>query len=131
MTLELVIDGGRFRDYDGFVAELNRAYVAAFGGTPWNGEDFNDLDDFLNAPAERLSIRWTECRKSAAELGYDAMAACWSQSLSRCRAAFPDVPSLHQDYQAKLDDAVAGRGPTLFDWLVIQLSPENVDLTLE
>ena len=48
MQHEMIIDGGRFCDYEGFVGEFNRAYLAVFGGPPWDGEDFNDLDDFLD-----------------------------------------------------------------------------------
>lgn len=131
MPHELLIDGNRFRDYDGFVAEFNRAYVTVFGGPPWNGDDLNDLDDFLAAPAEGLSVRWVNSRTSAAELGHAAMAAYWSRALEGCRAELPHVPSLHSGYEEKIVEATAGRGPTLFDWLVTQLTAENVGLTLD
>lgn len=132
MPHELEIDGDRFRDYDGFVAEFNRAYLAVFGGRPWDGADFNDLDTFLEAPGERLTIRWRDSARSRSDLGHDAMARFWSRSLASCRTEFPHQAAIHRDYQEKIDDAAAGRGPTLFDWLVEQLDHEEyVELILE
>jgi hypothetical protein len=40
--------------------------------------------------------------------------------------------SLPQDYEEKIDRATAGRGETLFDWLVVQLCyDEHVELKLD
>ena len=132
MQHEIVIDGGRFCDYEGFVGEFNRAYLAVFGGPPWDGEDFNDFDDFLETPGERLTIRWMNSQKSMSDLGHEEMARFWSRWLARCRTEFPRLISMHQDYEEKIDRATAGRGETLFDWLVVQLCyDEHVELKLE
>ena len=45
MQKELVIDGARFCDYEGFVEEFNRAYVSVYGGLPWDGDDIVDFHD--------------------------------------------------------------------------------------
>jgi hypothetical protein len=131
MQPELLIDGGRFCDYDGFVAEFNRACLAAFGGPAWDGEDFNDLDDLLEAAGGRLTIRWVRSRKSASDLGHEAMARFWSRALAGCRARFPRMASLHEDYQEKVDRATAGQGPTLFDWLAAQFRDSDAEVKLD
>jgi hypothetical protein len=147
MSNELLIDGERFRDYAGFVAELNRAYSAAFGDPPWDGEcfdDFCDLDDFffdlfdsfdekLAGSGKRLTVRWVNSERSKAELGHREMVEYWSRSL----AGIPDgvTPACRQliteRYQALLDEAAVGRGRTLFEWLVFQIGDGLVDLSLE
>lgn len=129
---EILINGNHFRDYAGFVEEFNRAYLAVYDGPPWDGKDFNDLDDFLESPGERLSIRWMNSEKSRADLGHEAMRAFWLQSLERCRMELPQARFMHEQLLERIDQANAGHGSTLFDWLVDQLRDyEHVDLRLE
>ena len=141
----LLIDGDRFCDYDGFVEAFNRAYLAAFGGPPWDGVSFVDFDDFLKAAAEaaggRVTIRWINSRKSRSELGHGEMAKLWSRKLAHIpRWAFspPGNELLSRGYRERIDQAAAGQGRTLFEWLVWQIrecvdddGAELVDLKLE
>jgi hypothetical protein len=146
MQHELVIDGSRFRDYDGFVEEFNRAYVAAFGGRSWNGEYILDFCDLLeaaqDATEERLAIRWTHSAKSISELGYAEMAKYWSRKLAllaRCEFSPSGYEAICRGYLDRLDQAKVGQGRTLFEFLVWQLRGDGddpgdgdyVDLTLE
>ena len=145
MKHELLIDGGRFCDYDGFVEEFNRADLAAFGGPPWDGVSFIDFDDFLKAAAEaaggRVTIRWINSRKSMSDLGHEEMAKLWSRKRAQVPAwAFSPASTelLSRGYQERIDQATAGQGRTLFEWLVWQIrecvddnGDELVDLKLE
>jgi hypothetical protein len=129
---EVVIDGGCFNDYVGFVEEFNRAYLSVFGGRPWDGDDFNDFDDFLESPNGRLTIRWVQSASSRAALGQEAMRAFWLRSLERCEAELPQAGFIHQQLRERIDEGALGHGNTLFDWLVGQLRDnEHVDLVLE
>jgi hypothetical protein len=146
MPQELLIDGSRFCDYEGFVEEFNRAYMAAFGASPpdanapWDGE-ISDLHDLIETTGEgggeRLTIRWIHSRKSASELGHGEMAEFWRRSVARIPAAVfsPDAYQLVYGWnQERLDQAEAGRGRTLFEYLVWQMSGDGddlVDLKLE
>ena len=135
MQHELLIDGSRFCDYQGFVAEFNRAYLAVFGGSPWDGDDLNDFDDFVEAAGQRLTIRWINSQKSISDLGHAEMADYWSKAM----ASIPGwalAAASHQHmvrrHQEMIDQAAAGQGRTLFEWLVFQIrSNEHVDLKLE
>jgi hypothetical protein len=138
---ELVIDGDRFSDYDGFVEEFNRTYLAAFGGAPWDGVSFIDFDDFLKAAGDRVTIRWINSQKSMSDLGHEEMARLWSRKLAHIPAwAFSPASNelLSRGYQEKIDQAAAGQGTTLYEWLVWQIrecvddqGSEMIDLELE
>ena len=134
MQHELIIDGNRFSDYDGFVEELNRAYLTAVGGIPWNGE-IDDLHEILETTRDRegepLTIRWINSRKSASVLGHNEMAEFWRRSMANIPAAVysPDGYQLVLGwYQERLDQAMARQGRTLFEYLVWQVGGEGDDL---
>jgi hypothetical protein len=125
MQHELVIDGARFDNYDGFVEEFNRAYLAAFGGAPWDGVSFVDFDDFLTAVKGQLTIRWINSEKSKSDLGHEEMAKHWSRRFAAIPAwSFSPATNeiLSRDYQERIDQATAGQGRTLYEWLVWQIS---------
>jgi hypothetical protein len=128
----VVIDGSRFADYLGFVTEFNRSYLAVFAGPPWDGDDFNDLDELLEVPPERYVIRWINSAKSRTDLGYQAMVDFKRRRLEACQAAFPSVGFMQDEYRDQIAAASAHQGPTLFDYLVDQLEyEEHCDLILE
>lgn len=110
MQHELIIDGNRFSDCDGFVEEFNRAYLALLGGMPWEG-NFHRFAEFLEAvlgnSGAPLTIRWLNSRKSSVDLGHEQMA-------EYC-------------LRHKLDQARVGQGRTLFEWLVWQVHGDGND----
>jgi hypothetical protein len=134
MRPELIIDGARFSDYEGFVAEFNRAYLAAFSGPPWEG-DISDLQDLLEAAREEtgepVTIRWIRAEKSRADLGHEQMAEV---SLRQMASIPTDVFSpegyelVHGWARRRLHQAQVGEGRTLFEWLVWQMDGEGDDV---
>lgn len=128
----VVIDGSRFADYSGFVNEFNRGYMAVFAGPPWDGDDFDDLDELLELPPERYVIRWINSAKSRTDLGYQAMIEFKRHRLESCQATFPSVGFMQDEYRDAIAAASAHQGATLFDYLVDQLKYEEYcDLILE
>ena len=147
MQHELVIDGSRFHNYEGFVEEFNRVYAAAFGGPSWDGEYILEFHEFVEAAQDateaRLEIRWIHSEKSISELGYEEMAKYWSRKLTllaRCEFSPSGYEAICRPYLERLEQARAGQGRTLFEFLVWQLrgdiddpieGDDSVDITLE
>jgi hypothetical protein len=138
MAIELIIDGNHIRDYDSFVREFNRAYLAVFGGVPWDGVPWDgeiaDLHELLGtdgeAVGERLSIRWVNSQKSRSELGHEQMAEYWLRSLASIPEAAFSPSSYQLVYgwkQERLNQARAGEGRTLFEYLVWQIRGDEGD----
>ncbi|MFN3151918.1 hypothetical protein [Bremerella sp.] len=119
------IDGERFDDFPGFIAEFNRGFVSHVGGQ-WNG-NMDAFNDYLYWGDQGSTIRWMHSNKSRDDLGHDAMAQWLAENLLRCH------PANRSSVQARLDQARNGLGPTLFEWLVeiIDENSEFVDLVLE
>jgi hypothetical protein len=129
---ELVIDGDRFCDYDGFVEEFNRAYVPMFGGPPWDGDDLADFHEMLEGTGGRLTVRWLNSQKSAAVMGHEALKKLWVRDLEETKKRLPGFDYLHGIQQTRIDEAAAGNGKTLFEWLVFQFGDDElVNLRLE
>jgi hypothetical protein len=112
------IDGANFSDFAGFIAEFNRGFVSHVDGD-WNG-NLDAFNDYLSWPDDRCTIRWLNADKSQADLGHCAMADWLVENLTRCH------PSNRAGVQQRLDDAIAGSGQTLFDWL-LEIIRENSD----
>ena len=127
---EIVIDGADFSDLAGFYSEVSRL-LGSPDGKPIRGLDaFNDLlrGGFGDIPAgEKLRIVWKNADKSRADLGYEAAAAYYRRVLERCR------PENRAKVQNRLDRALAGEGPTLFDTLcaVINRTDSGHDCVLD
>jgi hypothetical protein len=140
MQHEIVIDGDRFSDFHGFIEEFNRAYLPHFGGPSWEG-DVSEIDDLLeiarNALGKPLAIRWVNSQKSRSNLGHGAMAQFMAREIANIPewAMGPESYKLiRSGYQKSLDEAAAGHGRTLFEWLVWQIHDESgelVNLALE
>ena len=78
MPKQLVLDGLRIQCFSDFVTEFNKAYKDAFGNCAWNvGPDWDgcllDLDNFLEAPPETISIHWLNSKQAQANLGYEKL----------------------------------------------------------
>jgi hypothetical protein len=123
--LTFEIDGERFDDFTGFVAEFNRSFVSHVGGN-WKG-NLDAFNDYLSWGDQRSTIRWLHSEKSRTDLGHEAIAAWLSDNLLRCH------PTNRSAVQDRLKKAENGLGPTLFEWLVeiIEENTEYVELKLE
>jgi hypothetical protein len=75
---------------------------------------------------QRCTIRWLNSSKSQKDLGYESMVSWLSRNLETCH------PSNRLTVQARLEDAINGHGPTLFEWIVqiIRDNDDYVDLQL-
>jgi RNAse (barnase) inhibitor barstar len=107
----LVVDGSRFSDLDGFAREFSRL----LSGYTWSG-NLDALDDVLRGgygtPADGWVLRWVASETSRAALGH-------AETARRLERLLPSVhPSNRAAFQARLDQARRGEGPTLFDEIV-------------
>ena len=126
----IVIDGDAFSDLNGFYAEITRLFGSPEDRPVRSMDAFNDVlrGGFGDiAPGERLHIVWKRADKSRAELGHEAAADYYRQLLERCH------PDNREKIQKRLDRALAGEGPTLFDLLcgVIRREDSGHDCELE
>jgi RNAse (barnase) inhibitor barstar len=107
----LELDGARFATLEEFYEEVGRVLVP---GVEWgkNLDAFNDiLRGGFGAPTGGFMLRWKNHRLSRVRLGY---AETVRQLESRLLQGHP---SNHADVSAKLAEATAQRGTTVFDWL--------------
>ncbi|WP_129785518.1 barstar family protein [Promicromonospora panici] len=107
----LVIDGARFSDLDGFAREFSQL----LSGYTWRG-NLDALNDVLRGgygtPADGWVLRWVNADTSRAALGH-------AETARRLERLLPSVdPSNRAAFEARLDDARRGEGPTLFDEIV-------------
>lgn len=118
------IDGNNFNDFPGFIVEFNRCFVSHVGGD-WHG-NLDAFNDYLSWTDGRCTICWRNSSKSAIDLGYESMASWLRKNLESCH------PSNKVARQARLENALNRRGPTLFDWIVeiMRQNGDYVDLIL-
>jgi RNAse (barnase) inhibitor barstar len=107
----LVVDGTRFSDLDGFAREFSRL----LNGYTWRG-NLDALNDVLRGgygtPADGWILRWVDSETSRVALGHE-------ETARRLERLLPGVhPSNRADFEARLDAARRGEGPTLFDEIV-------------
>jgi RNAse (barnase) inhibitor barstar len=106
------INGTRFATLDEFYQEISRVLVP---GMTW-GRNLDAFDDILRGgsgtPNEGFEIRWRNHALSRERLGHEETARQLEIKLQRCHR------SSRGEIQRELEDALAGRGPTVFDWLV-------------
>jgi RNAse (barnase) inhibitor barstar len=76
----------------------------AFNDCLWGGFGTPEDDDFV--------VEWRDHEVSRFNLGYEETVRQLELMLARCH------PSNRPRFQADLDAARAGQGPTVFDWLV-------------
>lgn len=116
MTRSIVeLDGKKFSDFAGFVAEFNRGFVSKlYPDAPrWDG-DLDYLDELLELPPgeEPYVIRWRNSSKSRTDLDHAVMADHWRGWLTQCH------PVMREGFESRFDEANRGVGMTMFDWLV-------------
>ncbi|MFJ7253894.1 barstar family protein [Streptomyces sp. NPDC098085] len=117
MTVTYVIDGSRVTGLEQFWNVIGEA-VNGPGG--YFGRNFDALADCLSggmgAPDDDFVFEWRDHALSAQALGHAETARYLRQSLDRVH------PTNRPAVRRRLDDALAGRGPTLFDLLVETLT---------
>ena len=107
----LVVDGTRFSDLDGFAREFSRL----LSGYTWRGnlDAFNDvLRGGFGTPEDGWVLKWIGSETSRTALGHP-------ETARRLERLLPGVdPSNRAAFEARLDEARRGEGPTLFDEIV-------------
>ncbi|MEU3653836.1 barstar family protein [Streptomyces sp. NPDC032161] len=114
MTVTYVIDGSRVTGLERFWTVIGEA-VNGPGG--YFGRNFDALADCLGGgmgtPDDGdFVIEWRDHERSAQALGHEETARYLRERLARVHE------SNRPEVRRRLDDALAGRGPTLFDLLV-------------
>lgn len=127
---ELVLDGRRISCFADFVTEFNRAFGEIHGGPEWSGEDFNELDDFLEH-ATPVTLRWTHSDESRKRLGYRAMTEWWKASLGRSMKNFPTHEFMHERSKQGIDESETNQGRTLFEYICWQIEQPCCKIVLE
>lgn len=130
MTSQMSLDGNRVFSYDDFVAEFNREYLRLFGPPSWDGQSFEDLDDFLEM-AKPLKICWIHSTSAKAALGYREMAEFRMRSLEECKRRFPNADYMLQEISQAIEEALSERGPTLFEYLCWQMQSSDCEILCE
>ncbi|OXM54897.1 barstar family protein [Amycolatopsis alba] len=107
----LTIDGSRFSDFDGFAREFSRL----LSDYTWRGnlDAFNDLlRGGYGTPETGWVLRWLHSEPSRSALGHAETIRRLERLVLTCH------PSNRPDFQARIDSARRGEGPTLFDEIV-------------
>ncbi|MCX4392834.1 MULTISPECIES: barstar family protein [unclassified Streptomyces] len=118
MTVTYVIEGSRVTGLEQFWTVIGES-VNGPGG--YFGRNLDALADCLGGgmgtPDDGdFAFEWRDHASSARALGHEETARYLRQSLSRAH------PTNRASVQQRLDEALAGRGPTLFDLIVAVLS---------
>jgi len=121
---EIVIDGSRFDNLDGFFDEIERVLTE---NLTWrigrNMDAFNDLlrGGFgIHEYGEPITIKWLYFTKSKYDFSYPATVEYYKKILRRCHPS--NIPKLHE----KLDYAEKQMGDTLMDIIIeIILDTDN------
>jgi RNAse (barnase) inhibitor barstar len=129
-----VIDGTAFSTLEEFYDEISRVVIP---GADW-GRYLNAFNDILRGgfgtPEDGFELVWRDHAISGDRLGYAETVRQLERRLARCH------PTNRTSVAAQLAEARAGRGSTVFDWLVeiIQVhgeggreSGDHVTLTLK
>src|SRR5262249_17967127 len=108
--LTITIDGRRFTDFEGFVAEAKEAFSGKVDWL-WNG-NLDAFDTLLDEVEGRYGLVWPRADLSRHCLGHQSMIRWRAGSIQRCH------PDNIMAVAERLRLARLGQGPTLFDWLV-------------
>ncbi len=112
MTATYIIDGTHFETLEGFFREIGGAVVPC---AKWGAslEGFADiLDGRLGTPTAGFTLRWHHHAVSRERLGYPETVRQLELRLQSCQ------PATRPGVARQLEQARAGAGPTVFDWLV-------------
>ncbi|MGW3658551.1 barstar family protein [Streptomyces sp. NPDC005151] len=126
MTVTYVIDGSEVTGLERFWQVIGEAVNGPGGYFGRNFDAFADcLGGGMGTPDDGdFVFEWRDHALSAQALGHEETARYLRQSLSRVH------PTNRPAVQRRLDDALAGRGPTLFDLLVDALTSGTAPGTL-
>jgi RNAse (barnase) inhibitor barstar len=109
---EYILDGAVITSLDAFYEWVSRVLIP---GANW-GRNLDALNDILRGgfgtPEGGFVIRWNNSDLSRAKLGHLETARELERKLSSCH------PSNRAAVRYDLSEARAGRGATVFDWLV-------------
>ena len=112
----IVIDGEKFSDLEGFYTEIDRLLTKDLDWQPGHGLDaFNDLlrGGFgVHEPGEALHIKWIHFAKSRQDLGYGATKDYYQEVLKKCH------PTARERIEKKLQDANECKGRTILDMII-------------
>ncbi|MCQ2417801.1 MAG: barstar family protein [Oscillospiraceae bacterium] len=117
---EIIIDGERFSDIDGFYREI--ISLLSDGSSISSIHNLDALHDLLgggfgvHACGEPLHIIWMHAEKSREDLGYQAAADYWYARMQRCH------PSNQNHFQKLAEDALHQKGKTLFEMITEMIS---------
>jgi barstar (barnase inhibitor) len=112
VTATYTIDGTHFDTLEGFFREIGRAVVpTAKWGESLDGFA-NMLDGRLGTPMSGFTLRWHHHAVSRERLGYPETVRQLELRLQSCQ------PEARPAVARQLEQAHAGAGPTVFDWLV-------------
>ena len=119
-----VIDGAKFDDFSGFIAEFNRMYVIKVGGL-WNG-NLDAFNDYLAWDTSYV-LKWRNSEKSRHDLGHKEMAIWLEGNLTTCH------PLNQASVRQRLQKANRKEGQTMFGFIVeiILGNSDWVDLRLD
>jgi hypothetical protein len=106
------IDGTRFSTLEEFLAEFSRVVIPKSHPLSHSLDAFNDvLRGGFGTPDEGFTIRWKNHDVSKRRLGYPETVRQLELRLTRCHPT--NRPAVSRD----LEEARAGHGPTVFDWI--------------
>ena len=112
----IVIDGEKFSDLEGFYTEMDRLLTKDLDWQPGHGLDaFNDLlrGGFgVHEYGEHLYIKWIHFAKSRQDLGYRATKDYYQEILKKCH------PTVRERIEKKLQDANECKGRTILDMII-------------
>ena len=116
-----VINGSLFSDLSGFYEEISAILMEDAG---WKLGTLDGFDDILYG--FQGEIIWKDSEKSKQDLGFEATKEFYQNKIKQGKPFNIDL------IQQKLDELVAGNGPTLFDILFeIIESHQNIRLILK
>lgn len=112
MGREYILEGEKITSLEAFYAHISDVLIP---GASW-GRNLDAFDDILRGgfgtPGEGFAIRWVNADASRHHLGHAETTRQLEVRLERCH------PSNRAAVARDLAQARAGRGPTVFDWLV-------------
>ncbi len=112
----IVIDGEKFSDLEGFFAEIDKLLTNDLDWkTGHNMDAFNDLlrgGYGVHEYGESLHIKWIHFAKSRQDLGYNATKSYFQDVLKNCH------PSNREGVEKKLQEVKKCQGQTILDMII-------------
>ena len=118
---QLLIDGSRFEDLEGFWDEVERTWAVTPGS--W-GRNVDAFEELAHSTPEGSVVRWIDAARSRTVLGHPATVQWLEQRLPKVH------PSNRAEFSKRLEHARQARGETLFDMLidVLESAPAAFEL---